>query len=387
MEYLMLLCSCGNKTRIPASAMGTSVVCASCAQGVTATPLNTVPIPAAPPQAPPAPSSARPPATRLPMLDQLRGYAIFGMILVNYLGHFDVMPWAFRHHKTGFSYADTIAPLFVFVVGMGFRLSLLRRIQKTGLWAARWQTARRYLVLFVVALAFYGPDARIDWWDALTHIALAGLISLPFIDKNAGVRIGVAVGYLALFMLLYMGTSYGSSFMMRSMNGGPLGPLSWAFVLLFGTIAYDLLAAGDAKKALSWSFLAGIGLVLAGWVAWYLIPKDWAGYGEQYGAFWPLSKRWCIAPAMLLSTGLSFLTFALFYYICQVREFQFPTLTVLGQNALFIYLLQYALMEIHGAYIPDSSGVLPALLGFAGMYGFCYLAARKLYNEGIIIKL
>jgi uncharacterized membrane protein len=321
------------------------------------------------------------------MLDQLRGYAIFGMILVNYLGHFDVMPWAFRHHKTGFSYADTIAPLFVFVVGMGFRLSLLRRIQKTGLWAARWQTARRYLVLFVVALAFYGPDARIDWWDALTNIALAGLISLPFIDKNAGVRIGVAVGYLALFMLLYMGTSYGSSFMMRSMNGGPLGPLSWAFVLLFGTIAYDLLAAGDAKKALSWSFLAGIGLVLAGWVAWYLIPKDWAGYGEQYGAFWPLSKRWCIAPAMLLSTGLSFLTFALFYYICQVREFQFPTLTVLGQNALFIYLLQYALMEIHGAYIPDSSGVLPALLGFAGMYGFCYLAARKLYNEGIIIKL
>ncbi|HQH69808.1 MAG TPA: heparan-alpha-glucosaminide N-acetyltransferase domain-containing protein [Candidatus Hydrogenedentes bacterium] len=144
MEYLMLLCSCGNKTRIPASAMGKSVVCASCAQGVTATPLNTVPIPAAPPQAPPAPSSARPPATRLPMLDQLRGYAIFGMILVNYLGHFDVMPWAFRHHKTGFSYADTIAPLFIFLVGMGFRMSFQRRAVEKGLCGARRDALRRY---------------------------------------------------------------------------------------------------------------------------------------------------------------------------------------------------------------------------------------------------
>ena len=29
---------------------------------------------------------------RIPSLDQFRGYAIFGMILVNYLGGFDVMP-------------------------------------------------------------------------------------------------------------------------------------------------------------------------------------------------------------------------------------------------------------------------------------------------------
>jgi len=54
---------------------------------------------------------------RLVYLDQVRGYAIFGMILVNILGMFDVMPWILKHHHEGFSYADHIAPLFLFIVG------------------------------------------------------------------------------------------------------------------------------------------------------------------------------------------------------------------------------------------------------------------------------
>ena len=70
---------------------------------------------------------------RILSLDQYRGYAIFGMILVNYLGNFDAMPEQFRHHRDWFSYADTIAPIFMFVVGMGFRMSFGRRAAKIGL--------------------------------------------------------------------------------------------------------------------------------------------------------------------------------------------------------------------------------------------------------------
>ncbi|MCX6913555.1 MAG: sulfatase-like hydrolase/transferase, partial [Verrucomicrobia bacterium] len=44
----------------------------------------------------------------------------------------DSMPEAFKHHHDYITYADTIAPLFMFVVGMGFRLSILRNVQSRG---------------------------------------------------------------------------------------------------------------------------------------------------------------------------------------------------------------------------------------------------------------
>ena len=74
---------------------------------------------------------------RITALDQARGYAIAGMIAVNTLGHFDRMPWMVKHHHEGMSYADTIAPLFIFLVGMGFRMSFQRRAVEKGLCGAR----------------------------------------------------------------------------------------------------------------------------------------------------------------------------------------------------------------------------------------------------------
>ena len=336
-----------------------------------------------------------PPSKRIASIDQLRGYAIFGMILVNYLGHFQCMPWILKHHKNGFSYADTIAPLFIFVVGMGFRLSLARRIEKLGLWQARWSALKRYIVLFLVGVAFYGPAMRIDWWDALTDIALAGVLALPFIDKKTPARVAAAIGYLAIYMVLYMGTAYGTSFMHRSMNGGPLGPFSWAFILLFGTIAYDLIKTGEPRNIVKWSLIWGIGWCVLGWITYKAIPVDWAGYGERYGAYWAFSKRWCIAPSMMLATGLCFLTFLLFYIICDVWGFRFPHLTILGMNPLVIYLVQYSLQEMNHAYVSTkwlgglSTGaqVSVALVGYVIFYMACYAVARWLHNQKVVLRL
>lgn len=57
---------------------------------------------------PPAAACAR--ARRIASLDQFRGYAIFGMIMVHYLGKSASSPDTLRHHKDGMSYALTIAP-------------------------------------------------------------------------------------------------------------------------------------------------------------------------------------------------------------------------------------------------------------------------------------
>ena len=219
---------------------------------------------------------------RIPSLDALRGYAIFGMILVNYLGGFAVMPEAFKHHREladwppfGHSYADTIAPLFVFVVGIGFRLSFQRRVDKMGLWPARRAAIVRYCTLILVGYVIYGYEFQ--WiWDALVDIGFAGLLALPFILMGLRGRLIAAFGYLVLYQVIYMSpqfwtgftgflnllpawgewvrwpgmmdfATYGEWTMNKSIDGGPFGPLSWVFCLLLGTVAYDLMATGEKR--------------------------------------------------------------------------------------------------------------------------------------------
>src|SRR5690606_12961878 len=131
-------------------------------------------------------STALNPATRITAMDQLRGYAIFGMLLVNASGFFHLkgLTEQISHHRDYFTYADTIAPFFVFVVGMGMRLSWLRRVETAGATATRWSMAKRFTVLVLIAFAIYA-----GWlWDALMDIGLAGLLALFLIDKKPMVR-------------------------------------------------------------------------------------------------------------------------------------------------------------------------------------------------------
>ncbi|HOT51781.1 MAG TPA: heparan-alpha-glucosaminide N-acetyltransferase domain-containing protein, partial [Candidatus Hydrogenedentes bacterium] len=173
--------------------------------------------------------------SRIPSMDQFRGYAILTMIFVNFVGRFDATPWMLQHHRTGMSFNDTIAPIFIFVVGMGFRLSLLRRAEKIGIAAARKAAAWRYAKLTILGFIVYFGY----FWDALSDIGVAGLLTLFLIDKSPAVRIAAAFGLLGAYQALFSLAGYGEWVMRESVNGGPLGPLSWAFILLMGTVAYD----------------------------------------------------------------------------------------------------------------------------------------------------
>lgn len=315
---------------------------------------------------------------RIASLDQFRGYAIFGMILVNYLGNFPVMPETFKHHHYGFTYADSIAPIFMFVVGMGFRLSMLRRIPKLGLAKARWEAFKRYTTLVVVGVVLYGGEWQ--WiWDALVDIGFAGLLAIPIVEKSAAVRVSVASVYLVLFQLLFLFSGYGEWTMPNSIDGGPLGPLSWAFILILGTLAYDWLAEGTRRAIVLRTLAWGLGLFVLGWI----LQVEWPGVKEA----WPFTQRGMTAPYAIASTGVCFLTFLFFYQVCDVWNFRFPGLSVLGTNALTLYVVHIGMLEIGGTYVPEESGMAVALLGFTVFYLFCYGVAYRLYRDGIIIKL
>lgn len=389
---LVVRCECGQEYRAPRDALRAGGRCTQCGRELKAGDDNARPAPADGSNNVLAPAAPR----RIESLDQLRGYAIFGMIFVNWFGHFAVTPWVLDHQRDAYSYADTIAPLFIFVVGMGFRLSLQRRAAKAGLGAARWSSLKRYLTLFLIAILFYGPDYQKDWWDALTTIALAGVLSLPFIDKGIGIRAAAAFCYLGVYSLVFFGTGYGEWLYHDSMNGGPMGIFSGAFTLLFGTIAYDLLASKNAARTVRVSLGIGVGLIALAFAAWYLIPTDYNGY-EPYGAAWPFAKRWSLAPFELLSTGLAFLAFLFFYWFCDMRGRRLPHLTILGENPLVIYLLQYALLEMNGIFLiapleglDDAVSVgagVYAVVGYVLFYLFCYAVARRLHRDNTIIKL
>src|SRR3984893_7639012 len=97
---------------------------------------------------PPAPAPL--PPGRIASLDQFRGYTVAGMLLVNFLDGFAVVPAVLKHHNTYCSYADTIMPQFFFAVGFATRLTFLKRLRDVGPRAATAAAVRRNLGLIVL---------------------------------------------------------------------------------------------------------------------------------------------------------------------------------------------------------------------------------------------
>lgn len=327
-------------------------------------------------------SNATSTSDRISSIDHYRGYAIFGMILVNYLGGFDSMPWQLKHHDYGMSYADTIAPLFMFVVGMGMRPSLQRRIARDGYVQAYSAALRRNLALVVVGIILYGP--RLEnwryWWDALVDIGFAAVLALPVLTRSSVVRVTAAFGYLAVFQVVFLSTGYGEWTMSNSIDGGPLGPLSWVSLLLFGTVMQDLIASGEKRRIFIGCLAWGLALSAAGW----MLRAGWPGVKSE----WPFTQAGMTAPYPLYSAGLCFLAYLPFYWLCDVKNLNIPHLRTLGMNALVIYIVQLVLGDLHGSFVvaPTSQPTM-ALAGFAAFYLACYAVAWRLRKDGVFIRL
>lgn len=316
---------------------------------------------------------------RIASIDQVRGYAIFGMILVNFLGHFDAMPWTLKHHHYGFSYADSIAPLFIFIVGLAFRMSFLRRAAASDVSAARRAAVRRYAILIGLGLIYGGFHLRAGVWDALMDIGCAGMLTVPLIDRPAGVRIVAAAFFLSVYQLIFTQTAYGQWVVHNSIDGGPLGPLSWVFIFLMGTLAHDLMASEPSRRFFMRCCSLGILLAIVGWT----LRLEWPGIK----AAWPFTQYGMSAPYPIAAAGLCFLTLAGFHALCDMARVQLPHLTVLGRNPLVLYLLQAITTRISGAVLPSALPAPYALCGFAATYALCYGAAWFLHRKGLLIKI
>jgi predicted acyltransferase len=109
-------------------------------------------------------SSPLAPQPRLASLDQFRGYTIVGMCLANFLAPFAAIHAVLKHNDTYFSYADTIMPGFLFVVGFAFRLTWLKRRRDTACLATAATYVRRSGKLLLLSLFIYLCVGNVPQW-------------------------------------------------------------------------------------------------------------------------------------------------------------------------------------------------------------------------------
>lgn len=230
---------------------------------------------------------------RLSSLDQFRGYTVAGMFLVNFVGSFAAIRESLpilRHHTTYCSYADTIMPQFFFAVGFAFRLTFGRRQQTEGLPRAYWHAVRRFLGLALLAITLYSasPVANtwaewqklVDsqgwwglfhdsfkhaWFQTLLHIAVTSLWLLPVI--RAGWKVRLLYGIASTILHVFLSHWFYFDWAHRdpgTIDGGPLGFLTWTIPTLAGTFACDAVLAPDRPR-IAPLVLWGILLMAFGW--------------------------------------------------------------------------------------------------------------------------
>ena len=117
---------------------------------------------------------------RIVSLDQFRGYTVAGMLLVNFVGGYQVVPAIFKHHNTYCSYADTIMPQFFFAVGFAYRLTFLRRLATSGAWLAIRAVLKRNAGLILLGFVLYHLDGRVKNWAELEKLGVQGFFAQAF---------------------------------------------------------------------------------------------------------------------------------------------------------------------------------------------------------------
>jgi predicted acyltransferase len=320
---------------------------------------------------------------RLEAIDQFRGFAIFLMVLANYLSGIETVPaWLKHAPDVGYTIIDLIAPLFVFAMGLTYGLSFRRRIKRDG-------TKRTYEHFLARNLALIGLGFLLTLggqlsglylssvnWGLLQALGAAGLVTLLVIRLPWFWRAVVGAGLLMLYQILL--DRFWLADVLAAPHNGPWGALSWGALLILSTVLADLYhghssGEGGRQNTRRWFAASGfitlcLGLLLALYVA--------------------ISKNRASASYVLVSLGLSALTFYGFHLLDTHNSWQIPTLSAWGRNALLLYLLHgvvigfFAIPASPGWYVQASAWLISVqailLLGILSVIGL-YLDNRGWY--------
>lgn len=341
-----------------------------------------------------------PQSTRLVSLDAFRGFTIAAMILVNTPGTYRAVYSQLRHSEWhGWTFADTIFPFFLFIMGVSITLSFSAR--KTGGTPdseIEFRIFKRTVILFALGVflssfpIFHPATIRIP--GVLQRIALCWFFA-ALIFLKTGPR-GIAYwtfGLLASYWIMMrfvpvpeIGTgilepgrnfaAYVDELFLRGHmwdhyeTWDPEGFVSTIPAVastLFGVLAgYGLLSAASSRtKTLG---MAGAGLALM-------------AAGQVLDAWFPINKNIWTSTFSIFMAGLALICLSLFFWVIDVKNYSkwARAFVIFGMNPLAIYALSEFLDQcfrfIH-VHLPDGSS--PSFRSYLFRNFFAPLAGPEL---------
>ena len=306
---------------------------------------------------------------RLASIDALRG---FDMLMIAGGGTFisllhgktnidfiDSLSLQFEHPEwNGFTFYDFIFPLFLFLAGTSLTFSLTgglaKGVTRTTLLK---KVFNRMLILILLGildknapLNIFDP-AHIRYGSVLGRIGLATfVVALLYLNFSFRQRLIWAVSilliyYIVLILVPVPGFGAGDlsfegnlvgwfdrNFMPGKLRQGTYDELAILTqfpaicLTIFGTIAGDLLLqkASGAVKLKGLSIIGVTGIIL----------------GLLWNFTFPINKHLRSSSFIMLTSGLSFISIAVFYWIIDIKGYQKWAFffRVIGMNSLVIYL-------------------------------------------------
>ena len=351
---------------------------------------------------------------RIASLDQFRGYTVVGMLFVNFLGGYHVVPAVFKHHNTYCSYADTIMPQFFFAVGFAYRLTFLRRLTMEGFLPAAAAVIRRNLGLILLGFVIYHLDGRVQSWadlqklgvhgffaqafrreifQTLVHIAITSIWILPVIAAGASTRIVFMIASAGFHLWLSWQFYFDWAWKTPVIDGGPLGFLSWTIPTLVGSLAYDAVTREHDDSAvlpmlIRWSVvLMGLGYGISCLGGYLAAPPFVPPSPEHAIDLWTMSQRTGSIAYLTFSAGFSLAVYALFVLFCDRWGWQSSLFRIFGQNALAAYLIHPIVAGAVKPYLPNDVPAWYLAAGFVVYFGICTLLNRYLEKHSLFLKL
>jgi predicted acyltransferase len=263
---------------------------------------------------------------RILSIDRLRGVLVVLMVGGDYLAGVEVVPAFLKHAPDiGLTIADTVAPAFVFVIGLNYGPSFARRVRQ-GTGRAYRHFLVRYLALIGIgaviaagATAFAGQPTD---WGVLQAIGVAGLVCLGFIRLPAWARFAAGLLMLCGYQVLLDAVMLPA--VLHSVQGGLFGSLSWGALLLLSTAVADVWRAGLRPYGICCA-----ALVVAAAIA---------------GLFVPVSKVRVSLSFVLITLAMSALVFLAFDLASRVVARRPGFFCWWGENALALYVLHLLIL-------------------------------------------
>ena len=286
---------------------------------------------------------------RLDSVDHFRGLTIILMVVANYLADIRTVPGWLKHATdAGLTFVDVIAPAFLVAIGLTYRVSYERRVERDGTRAAVGHFVRRWLALIGIGAiisvgeGLTGATGRVSDWGVLQAIGVAGLLTLPLIRRATWVRLCAGVLVLLVYQVGF--SLVFADNVLSSPHGGLWGSLSWAAVLMMSSAFGDLLSPNDkaagesddgppagAYRRMRTGLIGSVGFIVAGLLLSLILPISKPGVSASY---------------VLVSIGAS----ASFFWAISVAHtwfrFRVPVLAWWGRNPIVLYGLHYILLGL-----------------------------------------